>query len=1455
MTADTKCSGKYDSLSHHSIIRNGLEIEGEQSVVAMEYHYEDNTSSHTMTLASFLAPYLADVGTSTTVFAPSLAGCYQSYESFTVTSSSRKTETESNLAPSVFDLDTSTSWSENSYYQWVDLAWSNWIPQVNGFAIHTSSYRSYAPSSFTLRGYKHTEDSQSTLLLSKSDTEYDNNGWNYFNLVVNDKIYQRIRMQITKTGSTSLRFFELGYLTCRVSVPTAMELTQTEVEASTFVDTVVIKPRYDGFVQCSVSPSLPSGMSITFSSCVIQGIPRVAVDHQTYTVTAKQPFETTATFTLTVTDCPKMVIEISRTYGASDYIYETHWLRSLEGTTVERVYKNTVQKASATIKNRYCIDGGLYELSVDHTTSTAWAADSYININIVHGTDVVTVTHWKYDIMAGYGPSITINLGESIKRGEEWSFLMGDVPAGWDSNTIPDSWEKKKMGEFPESTNQLQLYKKKFSLAEDPVGSGYEIELRYSYGCIIVINGIEVFRRGVEGTPTNETYSSVGYPSPSYRRISLPEVIPAQGETAAKSVIVKGENTITVLLVARLATQKTAAFDLSLRLFGRDAVSRIADFSVSATDTEVSTAYLFDLSSATVYASTSCSSDRYIQIQFNNDRREWISKYIIINSNEKDKASPYAWKLQAMNDEDDDWTTLDTITSAAWWKEAQAKEVWVNNLKPYNRYRFYQIAAQDTSDCTVNILQLLFLSDSLNRDMPELDYVGSPVGYLSVGLSDLVPNCDYYSKFTVTPALPAWLTLDYVTGVIRGESVQKMDPTPYTITAKKLDGTDSSKTLTLSIITCDKVMIEVIVLSDYYPNECSWAVYEGESIEGTPIFERKELEARNSREYKYFCFDNGVYTFKFADSWGDGWTAPAGFKIQTSKGFPIAMGSVPATDSKPSVVTRTISTYQMIPTQSPAWKLSKGSAGKNWNSPSFDDSKWETVTGGGCGTYDGATVYLRHTFEIPDINKFTVLNAAARFNGGIVGYLNGQRVYRVNMGTDYDSKTTSEESHPGYSYMEFSIPLQLRGGVTGKNVLAFEVHRYKSDVASTDNPFDGFAILGMGDCALLRNDPSTYEASNALSGTSAYGLIDESPFYYLSWDWTEGDYFRLVYENREGVLFNQYRLHTDVNNGEVSWNAYAKKADGEVYTTFDTAKLVTIPSRSYYAQKVPNGLMGYNELRFDFINVLHPTGFTLTEVELYYCAYDNSRTCPGVGQYPMTGEGEKSVGPCPDFYDGYSFRECRNGKLGDVDTTMCKKFPPKNLAYEKTMYEIYVGATPKDLKPKIYGLVDGYEIQPLLPEGLTLNKQTGAVEGAARNVSTTITTYTVTAFNEMGSTQGTFQLKIVLGQCKADGEMFKPTAVGETFVYDCAQVSGNFGKVTRACKMGKNEPEWGPTIGMCMSKTTFIVLGLLLVVVVLIVIVAVVKVMSDKKKANKRSGVRGGKKPRNVMKSVPYAKI
>ena len=73
--------------------------------------------------------------------------------------------------------------------------------------------------------------------------------------------------------------------------------------------------------------------------------------------------------------------------------------------------------------------------------------------------------------------------------------------------------------------------------------------------------------------------------------------------------------------------------------------------------------------------------------------------------------------------------------------------------------------------------------------------------------------------------------------------------------------------------------------------------------------------------------------------------------------------------------------------------------------------------------------------------------------------------------------------------------------------------------------------------------------------------------------------------------------------------------------------------------------------------------------------------------------------------------------------------------------------------------------------------------------------------------------------------------------------------------MGKNEPEWGMTIGVCMNENTFLTLIIVAVVVLIIVVVIVIKFRSDKKKVRARSAVRGGKKNINIMKSVPYSKI
>ena len=174
------------------------------------------------------------------------------------------------------------------------------------------------------------------------------------------------------------------------------------------------------------------------------------------------------------------------------------------------------------------------------------------------------------------------------------------------------------------------------------------------------------------------------------------------------------------------------------------------------------------------------------------------------------------------------------------------------------------------------------------------------------------------------------------------------------------------------------------------------------------------------------------------------------------------------------------------------------------------------------------------------------------------------------------------------------------------------------------------------------------------------------------------------------------------------------------------------------------------------------------------------------------------------------------------------------------------------MTPSVYGLVDGFDIQPHLPEGLSIDQKTGEIVGTPTEEKPS-ETYTVTAYNDMGSATASFKLRIVIGWCEPD-EKFDRTPIGETATYDCA-VEGSSGTLRRTCRMGKNEPEWGMTIGVCMNQNTYITLIIVAVAVVIIVVIIVVKFRSDKKKVRARSAVRGGKKNINIMKSVPYTKI
>ena len=131
------------------------------------------------------------------------------------------------------DLNPTSGWEESTINNYLDVEWDNYIPQINGFAINVGYQRNLHPSSFTLRGYAMGSGS-SDQLVTKTDFEYPNTGLNYFALPLNEKIYKKIRFQITKTESTRMRLNELYLLTCRYSVPEKLTLTKTELNLKCF---------------------------------------------------------------------------------------------------------------------------------------------------------------------------------------------------------------------------------------------------------------------------------------------------------------------------------------------------------------------------------------------------------------------------------------------------------------------------------------------------------------------------------------------------------------------------------------------------------------------------------------------------------------------------------------------------------------------------------------------------------------------------------------------------------------------------------------------------------------------------------------------------------------------------------------------------------------------------------------------------------------------------------------------------------------------------------------------------------------------------------------------------------------------------------------------------------------------------------------------------------------------
>ena len=1217
---------------------------------------------------------------------------------------------------------------------------------------------------------------------------------------------------------------------CSVAIPTTITFTPNTYTYYAYYDEVSIKPDINEFTSCTAQ-NLPAGLSIDSTTCVISGYGTSAVSGVTVTVSSVVLGNTyTGTFTITFQECAGNMMNVLRTYKSNAH-YESFDIKDASTQeVVMSVAYNSGQVNSEDWTSIACLTGTKYVVSTG-SSSSYWQSQSHLYVRgVLSGDEMETILRIKYDTNIGFPISRTFNINYSIKAHSNWYYKHGEVPADWYSSASTEGWTQGTDSSFPSSTNQIQLYKSTFNVGDINNIAGVVLSIKYKYGIVVYLNGNEAFRNGVSDTTiSTSSYATNIYSDVMYRQVSLPIKTVQVGEVASVNFIQQGSNTIAIGLVATNSAMTEANFDCAVRLMGGSSESRIFDYTTSySTISGSPSSILYHHYSYSMYYS-SCATN-YFNIAFDNDRREWIDALTVKLYYTQDTQQPRQFVLKARNS-GEDWTTISTVTELTWSQVGQAHTIYFQNNKAYNEYRFENFATGDSSNCAWELGTLDLQSVMTTMTVPELSY-GDITVFKDIEMGEEYPNSEYYYGFTVNPALPDGIHLDPNTGMISGTATA-LSTQQVTITANKLTGGTSSTTLTFAVEACTggRSLITLVAYTDDFPEDASYKVYQGIGTSGT-VESTGEFQVATALNYGDFCLTDGIYTLELMDSFGDGWYNPAGYYLTVDVGeMIIEMGQFPP--DVPSLSTM-FSSYLPFQINYSDWKVNKNGYVDNWNSVDFDDSAWSSVKANAIGTNTEITTYIRHDVNIPDINNYHVLNVRVKYAGGVAAYFNGRLVARFNLEENFDSETKSIAVHGTNEFSKFHVIMTTVGAVTGKNVMAFEIHLPSGQSTSSNVIFDATGVFGVNECSIGVDTFSQIDGSSVTSCTLEE-LLDLNPTTYGYQSNAQGTYLEWTVENLEGTKFNSFAMQTVDELTSYGFSLYLRSNEEEEYTSALAVLGQSTKELDRSAWSVPLGIAGFRQLRFEVDDTASSTVYVSSYI-LQYCKPSGSGVCPGIGDYPSVGEGEISPSSCEEGYRGYSYRTCSGGVLGEISSENCIQKEPARLTYDASIYNLIMETTVHIAAPTYLNIIEEFYLaeNTFLPSGLILNSKTGEITGIPTQESA-LNIYTIYGRNQAGTTFTTINLSVQKGTCKAEGN-FPTTNVGEVATYDCALGGSYVGTQKRACLLGETDGEWQNISGFCMSVSLIVILVVVVIVIIFIVIFFIVRVNA---KAKAVGGIKG----------------
>ena len=231
-------------------------------------------------------------------------------------------------------------------------------------------------------------------------------------------------------------------LVCNVK-PRPFSYIQEKTQFYAHYDVVHMVPEVYGVENCSITPALPSGLSIHPQTCIIHGTSAMHTPITRYSVTA----QTASAIGLVRSElelgfqvCEGTMIHLVRTYQ-SNAEREGFIVRdAIDQRVLLEVPIGHSQAPKTDHHFYFCLTTSRYEVQLS-AEGTYWMEGSYLTIyEMLPVGEESMLLYVRYDAKQG-NEEVFLLHADVIRPLENWYYFMGGLPAGWNTDW-PSEWNE-----------------------------------------------------------------------------------------------------------------------------------------------------------------------------------------------------------------------------------------------------------------------------------------------------------------------------------------------------------------------------------------------------------------------------------------------------------------------------------------------------------------------------------------------------------------------------------------------------------------------------------------------------------------------------------------------------------------------------------------------------------------------------------------------------------------------------------------------------------------------------------------------------------------------------------------------------------------------------------------------------------------------------------------------------